>query len=249
MNPDNLGLPGIEAKGVMQMLRHRYESPEWVFVTEVGNAGSASSRYADAVAINTWSSRGYEVHGFEIKQGRGDWLAELKSPSKSERVMKYCDRWWLVVSDPNIIRLDELPKGWGLLIPSQRNATMRVKTQAPILEPLPASRGFIASMLRRAMQQSAIQKELDDQFQRGRVAGRTDTNYELKQADRHYKELKSNIQEFENASGLKIEFGYQLTNMGKAVQHIMHNGTPEEIMARLLSTARSTVRLLEKGEE
>lgn len=233
---------------VMQMLRHRYESPEWVLVTEVGNAGSASSRYADAVAMNTWSSRGYELHGFEIKHSRSDWLTELKKPEKSEQVMKYCDRWWLVVSDPAIVVVDELPKGWGLLVPSQRKATMRVKVQAPCLEAEPLKHSIVASMLRRAMQQSAIQAELGEEYRRGHNAGRADNTYEFTQAERNYRELQNKVQEFENASGLHIEYGYQLANMGKAVQYIMHNGTPKEVMARLLTTARSTVKLLENGE-
>ena len=37
---------------------------------------AGGGRYADAIAMNLWPSRGLAVHGFEIKISRGDWQRE-----------------------------------------------------------------------------------------------------------------------------------------------------------------------------
>lgn len=70
-------------------------------------------RTADALAIDTWISKGMELHGFEMKCSRSDWLTELRQPEKSEAFRRVCDRWWLVTSDPAIVKDGELPGGWG----------------------------------------------------------------------------------------------------------------------------------------
>lgn len=230
----------------MQMLRNRYTCPEWSLVTEVGNNGSGSSRYADAIAVNTWSSRGYVIHGFELKHSRGDWLSELKQPGKSEPIMKLCDQWWLVC-EAEIIKKGELPLGWGLLVPNSQRDTMRVKIQAPMLDHVPLTRAFVASLMRRAMQQSSSTECLDVQFQRGREAGRTDNTYDLKRIASDHDDLVKKVREFECASGLTIRYGYDMEKLGAIVKHIMVYGTPQEITERLLYTAKSTVKLLEEG--
>lgn len=70
-------------------------------------------RTADAIAIDTWESKGLEIHGFEVKCSRSDWLTELKAPEKSEPFRAFCDRWWLVTSSKDIVKPGELPEGWG----------------------------------------------------------------------------------------------------------------------------------------
>ncbi|WP_237223542.1 hypothetical protein [Rothia nasimurium] len=56
------------------------------------------------------------VHGFEIKVSRTDWLSEHRTAGKkSELWRSYCNYWWLVVPNPNMVKPEELPEGWGLL--------------------------------------------------------------------------------------------------------------------------------------
>ncbi|WP_439030247.1 hypothetical protein [Gordonia terrae] len=104
-------------------------------------------RTADALAIDTWISKGMELHGFEVKCSRSDWLAELKQPEKSEAFRRICDRWWLVTSDPAIVKPGELPDGWGHMSMVTRYETRFVggSVWLPEWEPDPA----YASMGRR----------------------------------------------------------------------------------------------------
>lgn len=75
--------------------------------------------------------RGYRaVHGFEVKVSRGDWLRELRDPSKAEHWVRYCHHWW-VVAPKGVVKLEELPPNWGLLQPA--GARLRAEVKAPLL--------------------------------------------------------------------------------------------------------------------
>jgi hypothetical protein len=59
------------------LLAARYCAPAWAIFYEVANAtGANGSRYADAVAMSLYPSRGLELHGFEVKKSRWDWVRE-----------------------------------------------------------------------------------------------------------------------------------------------------------------------------
>lgn len=101
---------GITAAAVLDLLRKRYEPPAWAFLEQVRNSTGwkRTERYADAVAMSLWPSRGLEVHGFEIKVSRSDVLKELRDPEKAAPIMRFCDRWWLVLGDKDLIQPGEL---------------------------------------------------------------------------------------------------------------------------------------------
>src|SRR3546814_12925642 len=87
-------------------LRARFCAPGWALLFNVGNAtGATQRRWADAVAMNLYPSRGLELHGFAVKASRSDWLSELKQPDKSAPVQKLCDRSW-VVAPPGVVNED-----------------------------------------------------------------------------------------------------------------------------------------------
>ncbi len=140
---------------VLTALRKRYAPPAWALLEEVRNAaGFSANRSADAIAMSLWPSRGLEVHGFEVKASRNDWLRELNAPEKAEAVSKYCDRWWLVVEDEALVRDGELPPTWGLLA-LRRKGLVSVR-EAPAREGVePIGRHFLAALLRRATEQGA----------------------------------------------------------------------------------------------
>jgi hypothetical protein len=163
----------VTSSDLCDALRKHYDAREWALLFNVRNTTGASSavRCADAVAMNLWPSRGLEVHGFELKVSRSDWLAEKKRPEKAEAIAGYCDRWWLVVSDEAIVQLGELPPTWGLL--HIVRGRLVVKVEAPRLEPRLLDRRFIASMLRSAM------RGTDDERIRERETQRSDTEAAL----------------------------------------------------------------------
>lgn len=115
----------------------RYTRAEHVKVS----AGHSSRRICDYMAIDLWTGygtdRGPYLHGHEVKVSRADWLTELKDPTKAESFARYCDYWWLVVSDKTIIRDGELPEGWGLMVAHGNTVRVSVQAHRRIAEPMP----------------------------------------------------------------------------------------------------------------
>ena len=111
---------------------------------------------ADFVAIDKYAST-QAIHGHEVKVSRADWLTELRDLSKSERIKRYCNFWWLVVSDAAIVKPGELPDDWGLLVKS--GDRIRAKVKAPELTPEPLTLDFVAG-LTAAVQRTAMREPL-----------------------------------------------------------------------------------------
>ena len=151
---------------MLDLLAQRYDvdqgnGPRYVFAEHVRSEAGFGSyrdyrrgvvrttlRTADAIAVDLWPSSGNLVHGFEVKVSRSDWLAELRDPEKAEAFRPYCNHWWLVVPDADIVR-DDLPDGWGLLVAGKNG--LRARRTAPELERQPMSPGMTASLLRAAV--------------------------------------------------------------------------------------------------
>jgi hypothetical protein len=146
------------ASDVVVALRKRYPSPTWAFFECVANGtGSRADRWADALAMGIWPSRGLEIHGIEIKVSRSDLLRELRDPKKAEAVAAYCDYWWIAVGDPKIVKVEELPPAWGLLVPSAKDG-MRPLRAAVRTETKTLDRPFVAALLRRAAEVFDVQR-------------------------------------------------------------------------------------------
>lgn len=96
-------------------------------------------RVADFIALDKWPGFPYgselAVHWHEVKVSRSDWLSELRQPEKAEAFTRYAHYHWLVVPDAGIVKMEELPEGWGLLV--QSGKALRAKRSAPRHEPEP----------------------------------------------------------------------------------------------------------------
>lgn len=143
----------LTAVELIERLRERYgrgNGYQWVFMTEVRNTTGhvPGERYADAVAMNLWPCKGLEIHGFEIKVSRGDFLQEMRNPRKAHEVKQYCDRWWLVIPSRDVIRAGRCPEDWGILCAHKEG--LRMIKSAPKLDAVQICRGFLASLLRNA---------------------------------------------------------------------------------------------------
>lgn len=113
-------------------------------------AGFDARRTADFVAMDLWPSKGLLLHGHEVKVSRSDWLRELKEPEKAAEFMPYMNCWWLVASDPRIVRTGELPDDWGLLV--MHGGLLVVRKPAPKREAKPLTRSRLAALLRAVAQ-------------------------------------------------------------------------------------------------
>ncbi|MET7713721.1 hypothetical protein [Streptomyces sp. NPDC005407] len=98
-----------------------------VYLTEVTAPGD--TRRADAVHIGLWSSRGAgRIDVCELKTSRSDFRRELENPAKAEAWWPYSTTFSIVSPGIDITPPEELPPGWGLLIPNPRAGARRFKT-------------------------------------------------------------------------------------------------------------------------
>ena len=187
----------------MDAIRTRYPAPEWVVMGEVAPSTGGGTRYADAIAVNTWRSRGYAVIGFEVKMRRSDWLRELKQPEKADAMIKNCDCWYLV-APKGVIGPGELPPNWGHL--ELRANGLRVAVEAPRLEPAPMSRAFFASLMRRGYEQiGAVAERMQrDAVNRARADVQAQVEQGIKAATAHHARLQAAVDEFTEKTGLQI---------------------------------------------
>lgn len=148
----------MKSDELLKLLNNDWMPPERAFIPEFrGGTGCAIEQRADAIAMNLWPSKGLELVGFEIKVSRSDWLREMKQPDKAYFMKRFCDRWYLVVSNLKIVKYaDELPSGWGLMY--AENGEIKTMIEAPKLLPEPVDKYFIASLMRRVSLSAPVNK-------------------------------------------------------------------------------------------
>lgn len=162
-------------------------------------------RRADAVCMNIWPSKGYAIHGFEIKVSRADFLNEMKDITKAKAVAKYCDFWWLA-TPAGLVKAEEVPASWGLM--ELHKNGLKIKKQAPqAASPTPPDRSFMASMLRKS--RDSDDAYIRSQIELGEAKRRDEMKRELerrnslsaKQAARNAEWIKA----FEEKLGIKFK--------------------------------------------
>ena len=231
----------VTSEYLENLLSNRFCPPAWAFLPQVRSATGYVNqvRTADAIAMGLWPSRGLELHGFEIKVYRSDWLGELKKPEKAEEIASFCDFWW-IVAPKDLIKIEELPTPWGLMIP--HGATTKIVKQAEKLKSSPIDALFLAAILRRAQEVVTPQSKIDKAFKEGKEEGLEERNASFEYERTHHKEFKETIDVFEKAAGIKIET-WGTENIGNAVKMVL-NG--EHLRAKknlkgLLATAEKIV--------
>jgi hypothetical protein len=144
--PDQMTIQAPPAKmttgDLLAALRAHYVPPVDISQRRQGEAGEPdllveevcaprSNRRCDLLRIGMWQSRGHRIIVHELKVSRADWLRELADPAKAEAWWPYCHEFWIVAPD-GVVDPDELPDGWGLMVPpaSQRYRKFRVKKKA-----------------------------------------------------------------------------------------------------------------------
>lgn len=200
-----------ESQMVAALLKH-FPRNEYAFLQQVRNATGYSSRVtrtADAIALSLWPSRGLGMHGFEFKRYRGDWKREKENPAKAEEIARFCDFWWLVVTDARIIDVSEVPDTWGLKAPNEDGTALVTLKTAVRMEPEPWTKGFIAAVLRNAsdtmLPVSAVAAQVEQARQDGFNKGKGESpDGEAERELKDLRELKQRVEEFERASGLQI---------------------------------------------
>ncbi|WP_282798073.1 hypothetical protein [Streptomyces sp. CC224B] len=169
------GIGTVPTDRLRHMLRDHFIKPgeEWpgaVFLTEV-TAPGGSTRRADAVHIGTWASRGSgEIDVCEIKTQRSDWLREKRDPGKAEAWWLHCTRFWLVVPNTSVARPEELPRGWGMLVPKRRGRRFHTVVEPAVRTPQITPELLVTLLTRtETVRVTALRRqreELGDQYQK-----------------------------------------------------------------------------------
>jgi hypothetical protein len=209
----------ITAADIRDRLRSYYGAAEWALLFEVLDAtGARNTRSADALAMNTWPSRGLAVHGIEIKVSRSDFLNELRRPAKAETIARYCDYWW-VAAPEDIVKPGEVPEAWGHLAPFGDSLGV-VKLGAKNPEPKALDRLFVASVLRNAgrVDEGELRIAAAKILAAERAAIQETVDNEVSRRSTRWKELSDIVNKFESDSGLAIATGWRGEKLGKKVK-------------------------------
>lgn len=242
---------------VWEILRNRYPSAEYALMAEVRDAaGFGASRSADYIVMNLWPSRGLHLSGIELKASRTDWLKELKSPAKAENIFMFCDFFWLLTYEKDaagnpleIAKPDEIPQNWGWM--SIVGGKIRIKKDAPKLNPQPIDRDFLAAMLKRACDKSEFihVKDIEDRITKARENGRNEAKTTIERQSKDLGELRRNVDDFRKASGIDLldyhRWSTNPTKMGQAVKFLEHGGA-ESVRKELVGLKGIAEQILSK---
>ncbi|MFE7605741.1 hypothetical protein ACFU1Q_11325 [Brachybacterium paraconglomeratum] len=102
-----------------------------VFAHEVspnGAWGGPGVRRADALYAGFTSASGRILVGHELKVSRADWRAELAKVGKADAWADACHQWWIVAPSTDVVPPEELPDGWGLMLPPRSARGRRMQT-------------------------------------------------------------------------------------------------------------------------
>ena len=242
-------------------LSKRFPTTEWAVFFEVRDAaGFNASRSADCVAMNTWPSRGLVVHGVEVKVDRRDWLRELKDPAKSSAIQRFCDYWWLAVDDEKIVKREEIPETWGLLV--LRGKSLVAVKEAPKLEAAPLTRNFVAALLRNGTKEMVPRPEVENlvqarikQIEARESHTRTFENEMAERLKKAYEELQARVRAFEEASGITVTEKWTYgplrdpTKLGHAVRSFLSgkNHGLHEAVSKAQRQAKTALEALDEA--
>lgn len=126
---NELPLPAtrMSTKQLLDRLQRHYIKPSepmpgGVFVPECGwNDGGRQRSRVDALYVGFTSSSGRMLVGHELKVSRADWRHELDQPGKADPWHDQCHAWYVVAPSTEIVPAEELPDGWGLMVPNPRS--------------------------------------------------------------------------------------------------------------------------------
>jgi hypothetical protein len=233
---------------VLDILEGKHPPPAWAFLPQIRNGtGYAANRTADALAMSLWPSRGLHLHGFEVKVSRGDWLRELKEPAKADDFAHYCHFWWVAVpAGEEIVKEGELPPTWGLLSCSHKR--IKVTAAKTPLVPKPLDVPLVASILRNFHEAAVPKEKLRKEYDRGLGDGIKSGEMRIKHAENCLQEFEKIVQDFENASGLKIGRWTNGKDLGEAVRLVL-SGEAANVRRQLEALRNQAIKIVKSIEE
>ncbi len=230
------------------LIAQAYPSPEWAVFFEVSDTtGFGAKRRADAVALGIWPSRGNALIGFEFKEDRRDWLREKQNPEKAEAVASKCDSWFVVAGSDSIVKVEELPEPWGLLVANKdRTRLLTVKPAAlfPGRDKETIQRTFVASMLRKITETTVPKAELrrlTDEAVKDAV-DRTREGRDLAEAQKQIESNQRVFDAFKEATGIDIKYEWRgPKKIAAAVNLLMSGDSSRDQLEHMMKLMERTV--------
>ena len=222
-----------ETDGIKTRVARHFSAPEWFTTFEFPLWDSvpvegARDRQLDALAISRVASRGNELVGIEIKTDRADWLRELSDPLKADGWARILDRFYVVASK-GVIKDGEVPSGRGFL--EENGSGLKQVLPGLVMsrwrenggcDPVP--RSLWVRILRRTLGSDGIRPILAAAYEQGKKEAVTAVNEDARREMRSAKTDAENairrVEEFEKASGVKIE-AWDAGRIGEAVAVVL----------------------------
>jgi len=134
-------------------LRDRYSAGRYAVVEEMPQSAGFTWGYCDAMVLALWPSDRHKLHGFELKASRSDWKRDLGKAKKHHAHIERCNTYTLFTYSTAVARVEELPEGWGWWALTD-DGKIQVIKRAAQRTPVEWTRGFVATLVRRAIEAS-----------------------------------------------------------------------------------------------
>jgi hypothetical protein len=276
--------PALTEREMVERLRPRYEGesgngPAGCLIAQVRNqAGFDASRTIDALGFHFWPSRGLLIDAFECKSSRSDWLRELENPAKAETFCRLVDRFYVVAGRADLVKVDEVPPDWGLIVP--RGGKMTEVKPARVMHagspavvewvrhagggrrsagprPLPPGfdRSFLVAIVRQAFKLTNVTpEEIAAARKQGFEEGQQHATKRSASYKDLYDEMYRDVRAFEEAAGLSIH-GYRFNGqdpkaVGAAVKAALAGDLEiERLEKRVKRVASDAAQIQEHAEK
>ncbi len=240
--------PSITAD-LFRRLRLRNNASGSIMLCEVGDgAGLRNRGWSDAISMQTWPEKKLLVTGYEVKATRRDWLRELDNPEKNAGWQKQCHEWY-VVAPKDIVKLEELPTNWGLMVTrgvdglriakrSETNGQDRTTVSLELMAAVFRAASRELAHLEDAGRRREIQEE-----ERERVAE------ELGHLRREAKDWEQRHMELVDALGSRWDNFDKLKKRAAAIRQLENNDDFQALLLGLRKRLERAVALVKGAEE
>lgn len=149
----------MTSKDIIQALKLKYKNVgrnhQWAIFEElrVGTGykskkkGLNPEQRIDVWIMNLWPSHNHLKMVFEIKVSRGDFLNEIKKPSKRKQAVGLSNQFYFIVPK-GMLKVEEIPADCGLM-EVNKELKIRIIKEAPTSDCALPSWNFFASIARR----------------------------------------------------------------------------------------------------
>lgn len=215
----------ITERTLLDALAAKFAPEAYAFLEHVPDSTGSVNRTIDGIAMGLWPSRGLDLHGFEVKISRGDWLRELKNPKKAEGWR--FDYFWLV-TPLDVVKPDEVPHAWGLMELRPTTRKLTVTKPAPDMKPEAITRRMLAALMRKVHKRATNADDLAAERKRGFDEGFASANSvaisNAKTYREQYEKLEKEVEMFRQASGISINRYSGGKDLGKLVETVRRLG-------------------------